>query len=177
MNGIQAERKPCSGNSTVSDFRLNKGTMFYFYPCLRKEGWLTRTSKLLLVPRMCGEKAMCVWKTEREAEAPAAVVSACRSSMRSSYLPPAKPWPGLWLQHALPPSFPLYRGFPLVCYRRGGQVKWAIPIQGQEPRANSPCEMAAHFGRSMYSLSLMHCDWVIARKKKEGEKWVWVERR
>lgn len=61
MNGIQAELNPCSGNSTVSDFRLNKGTMFYFYPCLRKEGWLTRTPKLLLVPHMCGEeKAMCV---------------------------------------------------------------------------------------------------------------------
>lgn len=65
MNGIQAELNPCSGNSTVSDFRLNKGTMFYFYPCLRKEGWLTRTPELLLVPHMCGECVrVCVWKTE-----------------------------------------------------------------------------------------------------------------
>lgn len=66
MKGMQPELKSCSGNSTVSDFRLNKGTMFYFYPCLRKDGWLTRTPKLLLVPRVCGAKLRaCVRETER----------------------------------------------------------------------------------------------------------------
>lgn len=90
-----------------------------------------------------------MWKTER-AWAPAAVVSACRSSMRSSYLPTAEPWPGPWLLCSLPPTVSLHWGFPLAGYGQGGQVKWAIPIQGQERRADSPCEMAAHFGRSMH---------------------------
>lgn len=142
--------------------------MFFFYPCLRKDGWLTRTPKLLLVPHMCWAKlCVCVCECVKDTErgwAPAAAVSASRSSMRSSYLPPAKPWPGPWLLRSLPPSVPLQWGFPLVC-----QVKWAIPIQGQEDRADSPCEMAAHFGRSMYSLFSVHCHRVIARKKKKGK--------
>ena len=172
VNGIQAELKLCSGNSTVSDFRLNKGTMFYFYPSLRKDGWLTRMPKLLLVPHMWGEKlCVCACQSMKDrawGRAPAAVVSACRSSMRSSYLLPAKPWPGPCLLHPLSPSASFQPGFPPVCYRQGSQVKWAIPIQGQECCTNSPCEMAAHFGRSMHSLSFVHCHWVIASKKKKG---------
>lgn len=129
---------------------------------------------------MCGEKlcvcaCQCVEDRERERQreagwALAVVVSACRSNMRSSYLPPAKPWPGPWLLRSLPLSVRLQQGFPLVFYWQGGQVKWAIPIQGQECCTDSPCEMAAHFGRSMHSLSLVHCHWVIARKKKGGGK-------
>lgn len=176
MNGIQAELNPCSGNSTVSDFRLNKGTMFYFYPCLRKEGWLTRTPKLLLVPHMCGEEKLCVWRVRVcedteilssggtgkcvQKQHEELLSAACRALTRA--LTPAPP---------SPTSAPLYRGFPVVSDRRGGQVKWAIPIQGRERCADSPCEMAAHFARSIRSFSPLCA--AIAREQKQAGKWVW----
>lgn len=45
-SGIPALLNPCSGNSTVGDSRLNKGSVLHLYPCLRKDSGLA--GKLLL---------------------------------------------------------------------------------------------------------------------------------
>lgn len=130
MNGIQPELNPCSGNSTVSDFRLNKGTMFYFYPCLRRDSWLTRTPKLLLVPQMCACACVCVRiKQERYTELQLQMQkqreqllsAACQALTRA--LTPAP---------RLPPSTPpQLAGASLPSPAdEGNQVKWAIVYSG-----------------------------------------------
>lgn len=142
LNGIHAELNPCSGNSRVSDFRLNKGTMFYFYPCL-KERRLTHHKVII--------SASHVWRKKSDVSVrnrqTAAEVNPCWSIMRSPYLQPTKPLTRS-LTPVPPPSIrPSVGGLPST--GQTDQVKSAIPIQGQERYADLTSETAAHFARSI----------------------------
>lgn len=163
VNRIQVELKPCSGNSTLSDFRLNKKTPSFCFLSLPEERRLTHQKVIISAPHVWRKTMhMCMCQRQRgwalTAHSRAVLSSACRALTRA--LTGVFP----------PPSVPRRRGFPLVGFRQGGQVKWAIPIQGQKRRAHSPCEMAAHFGRSMHSfphaLALSDCQEGITRRKR-----------
>lgn len=174
MKGIQPELKPCSGNSTVSDFRLNKGTMFYFYPCLKKRRLTHQNAKVIISASHVFSKAMCMCVCERQRKRLSSSSSGkCIQEQHEELLSVACQTLTRALTPVLTPSLcPSPVGLPTSL---PGEMSNSHSGTGAQHR------LALWNGCSLWQINVLSIACALplsdSQEEKEGEKRVWVERR